>query len=283
MAITDFHGKTAFITGGASGIGLGIAKVLVERGAQVVIADLRPDHIAHAMEQFAGEGRSNQVASVEIDVTSRQRYAEVAEQMSRDYGGIDILINNAGVGSEGPILEAGYADWDFGLGVNVNGVVNGLQAMLPQMIAHGRGGHVVNTASLAAVVQMPEYFVIYGAAKAAVLNISENMRAVLDSKNIGMSCLLPGFTKSNIHQANQNRPEHLKQGSGWAASEEKLAHRQFGDIGANWLEPEDVGVMVADAIIANELYIITHGNFRDQMQRRFDAMMARVPEADFQF
>ncbi|HWU04300.1 MAG TPA: SDR family NAD(P)-dependent oxidoreductase [Novosphingobium sp.] len=280
MAITDFHGKTAFVTGGASGIGLGIARVLVARGAQVVIADLRPDHIASALAGFAGAGQSNQVAAIQLDVTSRPRYAEVAEQMKRDYGGIDILVNNAGVGCEGPILSAGYADWDFGLGVNVGGVVNGIQSFLPQMIAHGRGGHIVNTASLAACIVMPEQFTIYAAGKAAVLNLSENMRAVLAEKNIGMSVLCPGFVKSNIHEAAQNRPEHLRQGSGWAASEQELSHRPLGD---NWLEPETVGEMVAQAILANELYIITHGEFANRMRDRQDDLMARTPHADFQF
>ena len=280
MPITDFHGKTAFITGGASGIGLGIAKVLAARGARIVIADLRPDHIAAALAQFSGAGQSNSVAAVEIDVTQRARYAEVAEQMQREYGGIDILINNAGVGCEGPILAAGYADWDFGLGVNVGGVVNGIQSFLPQMIAHGRGGHIVNTASLAACIVMPEAYVIYAAGKAAVLNLSENMRVTLADKGIGMSVLCPGFVKSNIHEAAQNRPAHLREGSGWAASEQTLSERQHGD---NWLEPEVVGDMVADAILANELYVITHGEFTDRMNARHAAIMARTPHADAQY
>ena len=104
MPITSFEGKTAFVTGGASGIGLGIAKVLVERGAQVVLADLRQDHIDHALADFAGGGRSNAVSALQLDVTNREKYREAAARMQAEFGGIDILVNNAGVGLEVPIL-----------------------------------------------------------------------------------------------------------------------------------------------------------------------------------
>ncbi len=280
MAITNVEGRTAFITGGASGIGLGIAKALSARGARIVIADLRPDHIEKALAEFAGGAQSNSVTAIEVDVTNREAYAEAAEKMQSDFGGVDILINNAGVGVEGPILEARYADWDFGLGVNLSGVVNGLQCFLPQMIAHGRGGHVVNTASLAAAVMMPEQFVIYSAGKAAVLNLSENMREVLAGKNIGMSVLLPAFTKSNIHEAAQNRPVHLRDDSGFAASEKALSEREIGE---EWMEPDEVGEMVAKGILNNDLYIITHGQFKNRMRERAEAMLAATPDSDFQF
>src|SRR6478752_751993 len=100
--IESFEGKIAFITGGASGIGLGIAKVLVERGAQVVLADLRPDHIDDALAEFAGGGQSNAVSALQLDVTNRDQYREAAAKMQEQFGGIDILVNNAGVGLEGP-------------------------------------------------------------------------------------------------------------------------------------------------------------------------------------
>jgi NAD(P)-dependent dehydrogenase (short-subunit alcohol dehydrogenase family) len=279
MPITRFTGKTAFITGGASGIGLGIATALVARGAQVVIADLRPDHIEKALATFAGAGQSNTVSAIELDVTNRAGYAEAAAKMAADFGGIDILVNNAGVGSEGPLLQAAYVDWDFGLGVNLGGVINGIQSFLPQMVARG-GGHIVNTASLAAVTLMPGQFAIYAAGKAAVLNLSENMRADLEAVGIGVSALLPGFVKSNIHQAAQNRPAHLRKGSGFGASEQTLSERQLGD---NWMEPIVVGNMVADGILANQLYIITHGEFKTQMRSRAEALLDAVPHADMQF
>ncbi len=277
MGITTLKDKTAFITGGASGIGLGIAKVLVARGAHAVLADLRADHIERALAEFAAAGQTEAVTGVELNVMDREAYARVAADMVERFGGVDILVNNAGVGPEGPILEATYADWDFGLGVNVNGVVNGLISMLPQMREHGRGGHVVNTASLAATVYMPGSFTIYAASKAAVLNMSENMRADLAEENIGMSVLCPAFTKSNIHETGQNRPEHLREGSAWAQSEQTLSERPIGE---NWMEPEEVGEMVADGILADQLYIVTHGDFRGPMQTRHEALMAATPETE---
>jgi NAD(P)-dependent dehydrogenase (short-subunit alcohol dehydrogenase family) len=280
MPITSFSGKTAFITGGASGIGLGIAKVLVGRGAQVVIADLRPDHIESALAQFAGAGQSNIVSAIELDVTNRAAYAEAAAKMQAEFGGIDILINNAGVGLEGPFLQAGHVDWDFGMGVNLGGVVNGIHYFLPQMMAHGRGGHIVNTASLAAVTKMPANFAIYAASKAAVLNLTENIRDELGAHGIGVSALCPGFVKSNIHEANKNRPAHLREGSGFKESEQTLSERQFGE---NWMEPEAVGDMVAEAILANQMYIITHGEFRDRTAERAKAVLDATPHADIQF
>jgi NAD(P)-dependent dehydrogenase (short-subunit alcohol dehydrogenase family) len=275
MPIDTFEGKTAFVTGGASGIGLGIAKVLVERGAQVVLADLRQDHIDDALAEFAGGGRSNAVSALQLDVTSRTAYREAAERMQDEFGGIDILVNNAGVGLEGPVLEATYADYDFGIGVNLGGVINGHVEFVPQMIAHGRGGHIVSTASLAAEVVMPEHLAIYAASKAEVCHYCEAVKGVLGTKGIGVSILLPGPVKSRIHEANQNRPEHLRAESGYSASEERLSRRIVGD---DWMDPVEVGNLVADGILSNATYLVTHGVFRPAMQARFDAVMAATPD-----
>lgn len=277
MYIKDFAGKTAFITGGASGIGLGIAKVLVDRGARVVIADLRSDHIESALAQFAGGKASNAVSALQLDVTSREAYADAAARMQADFGGIDILVNNAGVGLEGPLLKATYADYDFGFGVNIGGVINGFVNFMPQMIAHGRGGHIVSTASLAAEVVMPAHLAIYAASKAAVCHYCEAVKEELGTHGIGVSILLPGPIKSNIHQANQNRPEHLRAGSGFAESEQKLSERQIGE---TWMEPEEVGAMVAKGILANSTYIVTHGIFKDFQRARAQAVLDATPDVE---
>ncbi|MFM9936324.1 MAG: SDR family NAD(P)-dependent oxidoreductase, partial [Novosphingobium sp.] len=191
MHVTAFQDRKAFVTGGASGIGLGIVKALARRGAFVVIADIHTDLIDTALGHIREEGLAGNVAALTLDVTDRAAFAAVAHRMDIELGGIDILVNNAGVGIEGPVLQAGYADWDAGFGVNLGGVVNGMQSFLQQMIAHGRGGHVVNTASLAACVTMPSSLSIYAASKAAVLNLSENMHAELAGKGIGISVLCP--------------------------------------------------------------------------------------------
>lgn len=275
MPIASFEGKTAFITGGASGIGLGIAKVLAGRGARVMLADLRQDHIDAALAGFAGGGRSNAVSALRLDVTDRAAYREAAERMSQEFGGVDILVNNAGVGLEGPVLEATYADYDFGFGVNVGGVVNGFVEFVPRMIAHGRGGHVVSTASLAAEVVMPEYLAIYAASKAAVCHYCEAVKPALAEKGIGVSILLPGPVKSNIHETQSNRPADLLAASGFKASEERLSRRIVGD---NWMEPEAVGELVADGILADRTYIVTHGFYKDAMRARAEAVLAATPD-----
>jgi NAD(P)-dependent dehydrogenase (short-subunit alcohol dehydrogenase family) len=277
MYIKDFAGKTAFVTGGASGIGLGIAKVLTARGARVVIADLRQDHIDTALAQFAGGGQSNAVSALQLDVTSRDAYRAAAARMQDEFGGIDILVNNAGVGLEGPVLQATYADYDFGFGVNIGGVINGFVEFLPQMMAHGRGGHIVSTASLAAEVVMPHYLAIYAASKAAVCHYCEAVKDELGTKGIGVSILLPGPIKSNIHQAQQNRPEHLRSGSGYADSEAQLAQRQVGD---SWMEPEEVGEMVARGILDNSTYIVTHGIFKQWQRNRAEAVLDATPDVE---
>ena len=275
MPITSFDGKTAFITGGASGIGLGIAKVLVARGAKVVLADLRQDHIDDALAEFAGGGKSNAVSALKLDVTNREKYREAAQKMQDEFGGIDILVNNAGVGLEGPLLEATYADYDFGFGVNVGGVINGFTEFLPQMVANGRGGHIVSTASLAAEVVMPAQMAIYAASKAAVCHFCESVKGELAQHDIGVSILLPGPVKSRIHETQQNRPAHLFEGSGFKSSEAKLGRRIVGD---NWMEAEDAGRLVADGILANTTYIVTHGFYKDAMRARAEAVLAATPD-----
>ena len=275
MPITSFEGKIAFITGGASGIGLGIAKVLVARGAQVILADLRQDHIDDALAEFAGGGRSNAVSALQLDVTNRAAYREAAAKMQDEFGGVDILVNNAGVGLEGPVLEATYADYDFGIGVNLGGVINGFVEFVPQMVAHGRGGHIVSTASLAAEVVMPDHLAIYAASKAAVCHYCEAVKGVLGTKDIGVSILLPGPVKSRIHEAHENRPEQFRAESGYKSSEERLSRRIVGD---DWMDPIEVGNLVTDGILSNATYLVTHGVFRPAMQARFDALMAATPD-----
>jgi len=179
------------------------------------------------------------------------------------------------VGLEGPVLEATYADYDFGIGVNLGGVINGHVEVVPQMIAHGRGGHIVSTASLAAEVVMPDHLAIYAASKAAVCHYCEAVKGVLGTKGIGVSILLPGPVKSRIHEAHENRPEHLRTESGYKASEERLSRRIVGD---DWMDPIEVGNLVADGILSNATYLVTHGVFRPAMQARFDAVMAATPD-----
>ena len=265
--------KLAFITGGASGIGLGIARALLGAGARVVIADLRADHIEEALAELKKEGYGDKVEALNLDVTDREAMAKAVEDTDR-LGGVDILVNNAGVGVEGPLKQATFSDWDFGIDVNLKGPVNGVQLFLPGMLSRGRGGHIVNTASLAGTLVMPGQFAIYATTKAAVIAYTESLRWDLAEDGIGVSVLCPGFVRSNIHQAGQNRPEKYRKDSGFGQAEVELSQRIPGE---DWMDPREVGEMVLKAILEDQLYIVTHGNFRPQMRDRYEQLMAATP------
>ncbi len=270
----DLEGKVAFVTGGASGIGLGIVKKFVDAGMKVVIADLRQDHIDEALAWFEERQKGRQVHAIRLDVTDRAAMAAAADEAEKAFGPVDVLVNNAGVGIEGPLKEATYDDWDFGLGVNLGGVINGVQTFLPRMRARGEGGHVVSTASLAGMVVMPSNMAMYVTAKAAVISLMESIRGELAQDGIGVSVLCPGPIKSNIHQLSQNRPDQFKASGAFQAAAERLGERQVSDL---WMEPEEVGDMVVDAIRNDRLYIVTHGEWRDAVKARMEAMMAAMP------
>jgi len=271
----EVRGKVAFITGGASGIGLGIAGAFVEAGMNVVLADLRQDHIDGALALFGQRGQSKRVHAIRLDVTDRVAMAAAADEAERVFGKLHVLVNNAGVGIQGPFKGITYADWDFGLAVNLGGVVNGLQTFLPRIRAHGEGGHVINTASLAALVPMPAPFVIYVAAKAAVVAISETIRTELMQENIGVSVLCPGPVRTNIHELAKNRPAQFGVGD---------AFREAENTGAttvafpSMMEPAEVGALVLNAVRNDELYIITHGEWRPMAEARHAALIAAMPE-----
>ena len=270
----DLEGKVAFVTGGASGIGLGIAKKLLEAGMKVVIADLRQDHIDETRAWFEERQQARNVHFIRLDVTDRAAMAAAADETEQVFGKLHVAVNNAGVGIEGPLKDATYDDWDFGLAVNLGGVVNGVQTFIPRIRKHGEGGHVVNTASLAALVVMPANMAMYATSKAAVLALSEAIRGEMAQEGIGVSVLCPGPIKSNIHQLNQNRPDQFKTSGAFAEAADRLAQRQVSDL---WMEPEQVGDMVVKAILNDEPYIITHAEWQGAVTSRYEAMMAAMP------
>ncbi|HEV7431815.1 MAG TPA: SDR family NAD(P)-dependent oxidoreductase, partial [Steroidobacteraceae bacterium] len=209
------------------------------------------------------------------DVTDRTAMSAAAGETERVFGAVHVLVNNAGVGIQGPFKGITYADWDFGLAVNLGGVINGLQTFLPRIRAHGAGGHIVNTASLAALVPMPAQFVIYQAAKAAVVTISECIRAELATENIGISVLCPGPVKTNIHELSRNRPAHFGVGDAFRSLEEAGgAQVNFPSM----MQPATVGALVLHAILNDELYVITHGEWRSAAEARHRALIGAMPE-----
>src|SRR5580658_10876758 len=212
----DLPGKTAFVTGGASGIGLGIAKALLGAGMNVVIADIREDHLAAAQAEL---GSPQRVLALKLDVTNRSDYARAADAAEARFAKIHILCNNAGVAVVGPTELATYADWDWVMGVNLGGTINGIVTILPRMQKHGEGGHIVNTASMSGLMPHPGA-TIYGTSKGAVVSMIECMRAELEPQGIICSAFCPGAVQSDIAEASKTRPAKLAD-TGYAEADKR--------------------------------------------------------------
>ncbi len=252
----DVAGKVALITGGGSGIGLGIARALSHAGARVVLADLRADHLAEASETLGAEGHT--CHCVEVDVTDRPAVTAAAERVTREIGPVQILVNNAGIGIEGPFAEVTFDDWDLGLAVNLGGVINSIQAFLPAMRAQQQDAHIVNTSSLAAFVPMPANLIIYATAKAAVAALTESLRIELAQERIGVTLLCPGPVKSRIHELARNT-RHLRSSEAFRRAARHLGEREVSPL---WMDPLLVGRRVLEAILTDAPYVITHGEWR---------------------
>ena len=266
----DLPGKTAFITGGASGIGLGIAKALLGAGMNVAIADIRDDHLAEAVAELDG---GDKVLPLKLDVTDRDAFAAAADKTEATFGNIHILINNAGVAALGPAEQATYGDWDWTLGVILGGTVNGVVTILPRILAHGEGGHIVNTSSMSGMVPAPGA-VIYNTGKAAVIAMMETMRLELQDRGVICTAFCPGAVQSNIAEAGKTRPEKYAD-TGYEQSDKR--RQGAGDFMHLFMTKEDVGQRVLEGILNDELYILTHAEFYDGVKDRGEAMLASVP------
>jgi len=270
----DLQNKVAFVTGGASGIGLGIVKACVNAGMKVAIADVRDDHLAEAAAWFAEHGQAAAVRTMKLDVMDREAFARVANETVAAFGKVHVLVNNAGMGLLGAIRQTRYDDWDWGLGVMLGGVVNGILTFLPHILAHGEGGHIVSTSSMAAVVPIPNCS-IYITAKAALIGLSETLRGELAPDRIGVSAFCPGPVQSNIRETGRARPERFKRDTGLAEFEARLAERPNSPL---WMDPVECGERVLNGIRRNDLYIFTHPEFRAGVEERCKAMLAAFPD-----
>lgn len=267
----DFKDKVAFITGGASGVGLGQAKVLAGLGAKVVLADIREDRIEQALDWFKGRGFA--AHALRLDITDREAYTRAADETERVFGTVQLLFNTAGVSAFGPLEKSTYDDYDWMMGVNFGGVVNGIQTFVPRMIAHGKGGHIVNTASLGAFISS-DAAGIYCASKFAVRGLSDALREALAKYNIGVSCLCPMNVNSNIAEATFTRPAALGK-SGYAFDTEIL--NSLRTIYSQGMDPVVLAEHVVAAIRRNEAYIIPYPEARPALQASFDAVMKVLP------
>ena len=267
----DLPGKTAFVTGGASGIGLGIAKALLGAGMNVVIADVQDAHLQSARAEL---GLPDRVLALKLDVTNRIDFARAADAAEERFGKIHILCNNAGVAVVGPTDLATYADWDWVMGVNLGGTINGIVTILPRIQRHREGGHIVNTASMSGLVPHPGA-TIYGTSKGAAVHMIECMRAELEPQGIICSAFCPGAVQSNIADAARTRPAELAN-TGYAEADRR--RQQGGNFFHLYRTKEEVGERVLQGILNDELYIMTHSEFRQGIEARTEAMRAAVPD-----
>ncbi|HSI19194.1 MAG TPA: SDR family NAD(P)-dependent oxidoreductase [Sphingomonas sp.] len=275
--MTRVAGRTAFITGGGSGVALGQAKVFAEAGCKVAIADIRQDHLDEAMAYFDGTGHT--VMPVRLDITDRAAYAAAADAVEAKLGPVELLFNTAGVSIFGPLQNATYDDWDWQLNVNIGGVINGIQTFVPRMIARGNGGHIVNTASMSAFVALKGTG-IYCTSKMAIRGLSESLALDLAEHNIGVSMLCPGAVNTNIHEAVLTRPAHL-QDTGYYGADPAVFAR-LKSIIAVGMEPETLARYVLKGVEEDRLYILPYPEFRGTLEEIHDRVMSALanPEDD---
>jgi NAD(P)-dependent dehydrogenase (short-subunit alcohol dehydrogenase family) len=271
----EFNGKTAFVTGGASGIGLAMAKAFAERGMNVMLADVEQNALDSALRDLNQYG--NHVRGIACDVADSDSVERATQVTFAAFGKVHILCNNAGVAAGSGIDSVSIENWRWVVDVNLMGVVYGVRSFLPHMRAHGEGGHIVNTASMAGMVS--GWFSPYDATKFAVVAMSEGLRPQLQPLGIGVSVLCPYFVRTNIGESGRNRQERYGQmstldpGSPAAAVVAEIK-RQI----AAGLDPANVAARVLAAIEKDELYIFTHPNMRRFVEARFAAIEAAMDQ-----
>jgi len=274
--VQDLKTKTAIVTGGASGIGLGISKALLAAGMNVAIADVQADALRAAMEVL---GHPDRVLTQRLDVTDRAAYTAFADAVEARFGHIHLLANNAGVVVSGPIEQASFSDWDWVIDVNLRGAVNGIVTVLPRILAHGEGGHIVNTASTSGLLPHPGA-TIYVTTKAALIGMSEALRAELEPRGVVVSVFCPGPVQSKITSSDRNRPAALAD-SGYQRNPAPDSTDNY----AWMLRADEVGELVREGIERDLLYIFTHSEHRAGLEERAAAILAALPDrpenADF--
>jgi len=280
--ITDVKDKVAYITGGSSGIGLGIARALHEQGAKVILGNIDEKQFSDALKMFPAN--DPRVANVVHNVMDRDGWEKKADEIEKKFGPVHILVNNAGVGLQAGLVSGTYNDWEWGMGVNFWGPVYGVKTFVPRMRARpNEGCHIVTTTSTSAIlVGLPVG--IYAVSKIAAQGLMEQLRDDLRATNIGTSTLIPGMTQTNIGQSETHRPENLNNAQA-AAPQRPLVPpagaaagarppqgpAPANDAGPFWARPQDpitVGRLVVNAILNNDLFIFPAPEYRQGMEAR---------------
>mgnify|MGYP002776559001 CR=1 FL=1 len=267
----DFQGQLAFITGGASGAGFGQAQVFGRAGARVVIADMRADAIEQAVAALKAEGIT--AHGIVLDITDRAAYARAADEVEQVFGQAPtLLFNTAGVNSFGPVELTTYGDFDWLIGVNLGGVINGMVTFVPRMIASGKPGHIVTTSSLGGL-SGSALAAPYSAAKAASVSLMESYREGLEKYGIGVSVLCPANIKSNIAEASRLRPASAGP-SGYRADEATI--QSLHSIHRHGMEPVELAEWTMKGMANGDLYIIPYPEAKEQMRAHFDRIVDAI-------
>lgn len=272
--LAKVSGKTAFITGGSSGIGLGIARALSAAGMKVVFTYKNEAHRDAALASFPQNNAG--VHAIRLDTTDRDAMPRAADEAERRFGNVHLVVNNAGVGIPALLSNVSWQDWDWSMDVNVNGVFNGVRTFLPRMLAHGEGGHMVATSSSAGIVAGT--LGVYATAKFAVVGMMESLRTEMEGRNIGVSVYCPGLVRSSIFDIERNRPA----AHGVVSREPprppplKPGSKPL-DIMAVAMDPLEAGRQVLAGIRRNDLYILSHPEFEPVVRQRVTLMLASFP------
>jgi NAD(P)-dependent dehydrogenase (short-subunit alcohol dehydrogenase family) len=283
--ITSIRDKVVYVTGGSSGIGLGIAQVMHEAGARVVIGNLDDRQWADALTKFPAN--SPRLMTVVHDVMDKDGWQRTADAIERRFGPVDVLINNAGVGLQQSASTGTLNDWEWGMGVNFFGPVYGVNTFVPRMRARGTGAHIVTTTSTSGIVPNSGAG-IYSVSKIAAVGLMEVLRAELAGTNIGTTCFVPGNTTSNIGQSESHRPEDLRntapaqtaapRGGAGGPPRAGGAPRPAAAAAPSpyWTRPQDpvvVGRIVLDAILHNDLFVVLQPEWKPGAEARANALL----------
>ena len=267
-----FKGRVAVITGGANGIGAAMARAFAARGAKLAIADL--DQAALERAEAEHRARGTEVLGVPTDVTKRDQVEALADAVYDRFGAAHVVCNNAGIALLGPIQQCSSADWELTMNINFWGVLYGVQAFVPRMIAAKQGGHFVNTASMAGLVGMP-YFAAYNASKFAVVGLSESLSRELKQYGIGVSVLCPMIVETGLTERSMRMRAGEKAATG-PAPQIPATEQMRGGV----KQPEEVAERVVRAIDRGQLYVLTHEEQREILKRRANRLDAAfAPEA----
>ena len=276
----ELASRTAFVTGGASGIGLALGRALGQEGMNIMLADIEGNALTAAVASLSDAGLEN-VSCVTCDVADPVSVEQAAEATFKAFGAVHVLCNNAGVGGGSGVEDISVETWRWVLDVNLMGVLHGVRTFLPHMRAHGQGGHIVNTASMAGL-NSGLGFSAYSASKFAVVNMSEGLAAELAPFDIGVTVVCPGFVRTRISESNRNR--QMRYGPRPVPAPGSQAERlatTLADLGKSGLAPLVVAKRVVAAIRRNELYVFTHAGpeWRSELEQRFNNILLAMDRA----